>query len=209
MTAKISKSKLIAGGVALIAVIALIIALATSGSGGAKALEQLPLGQTNDERVAFLATYGWSVNADPVQTQRTKIPAITDNEVFARYNELQISQGFDLSGFAGKEAARYVYEVLNYPNATDPVYATVLVYEGHIIGGDVTNTAPTGVIHGFEMPGSLPEEVPSEATEPSGSTEGGEPTEPTEAPSEGAEPETLPGEVESSEPVTPSEDPTE
>ena len=47
---------------------------------------------------------------------------------------------------------RYVYKINNYPGATEPVYATLLVYKNQIIGGDVTDTAAQGKIRGFKMP---------------------------------------------------------
>ncbi len=162
MTAKLSKSKIIAGGVLIVAVLLLIIMLATSGG---EAPPASPMGNTNDERVAYLATFGWSVNAEPKEAQKVKIPESTDNKVFSRYNDLQRSQGFDLTSFAGKEAMRYVYEILNYPDAKSPVYASVLVYEGRIIGGSITDTAPDGVIHGFQKP-SHTEPTTEATTEP-------------------------------------------
>lgn len=164
MTAKLSKTKLIAAGVVILAVILLIVLLA-SGGGPNQPAETAPIGATNDDRVAYLATFGWSVNAEPSETQRVKIPDTAENEVFSRYNDLQKSQGFDLTDFAGKEVMRYVYEILNYPDATDPVYASVLVYDGHVIGGDVTNSAPDGVIHGFSKPS--PSSAGSTASTPS------------------------------------------
>lgn len=166
-TAKLSKPKLFAAGILLLAAVLLIVLLAVSGGGTPTA----PVGATNDERVAYLATFGWSVNAEPTEAQQVRIPDAADSKVFARYNDLQLSQGFDLTQYAGKEVMRYVYEVLNHPDATEPVYASVLVYDGRIIGGDITDTSPNGRIHGFAMPGS------PQATEPN---------EATEAPSEGA-----------------------
>lgn len=165
LTAKLSKSKLIAAGAILIAAVLLIVLLAVGD--GTPGTESAYPGGTNDERVAFLAAYGWSVNAEPNEAQKVRIPDTADNEIFARYNELQKSQGFDLTQYAGKEVVRYVYEILNYPEASHPVYASVLVCDGLIIGGDVTNTAPDGVIHGFAMPQAepLPTQVPTEATE--------------------------------------------
>ena len=181
LTAKLSKSKLIAAGVILLAAIALIILLATSG-GSDTPSGTAPIGETNDDRVAYLATFGWSVNAEPTQTQKVKIPDTTENKVFARYNDLQKSQGFDLTDYAGKEVMRYVYEILNYPDASAPVYASVLVCDGRVIGGDITNSAPDGVIHGFAMPQK--EQTPSaSATESSLPTEesAAESSAPTEA----------------------------
>lgn len=162
MTAKLSKSKLFAAGLILLAAIILIVVFCTSG--GAKAVEKAPVGETNDDRVAYLASFGWSVNTQPKQTQQVKIPDSAENKVFERYNELQISQGFDLTQYAGKEVTRYVYEILNYPEAKEPVYANVLVYDGKVIGGDITDSAPDGIIHGFQMPGSS-NAASSEATQ--------------------------------------------
>lgn len=176
-TAKLSKTKLAAAGVILVAAIVLIALLA--GSGGDPTANTAIVGGTNDERVAYLATFGWSVNAEPTQTQKVRIPDSADNKVFARYNELQRSQGFDLANYAGKEVMRYVYEILNYPEASEPVYAAVLVCDGYIIGGDVTNTAPDGVIHSFAKPSSRPTEASTAATD--APTEPSELTEPTEA----------------------------
>lgn len=169
LTAKLSKTKLIAAGIALLAAILLIVLLVGTG-GERKPAESAPIGNTNDDRVAYLATFGWSVNAEPTETQKVKIPDTTENKVFARYNDLQKSQGFDLTDYAGKEVMRYVYEILNYPDASAPVYASILVHDGRIIGGDVTNSAPDGVIHGFAMPQKEQTE-PSRQEEPSASSQ--------------------------------------
>ena len=150
MTAKLSKTKLFAAGLILLAAIILVVVFVTAGGG--ETGENIPVGETNDDRVSYLASFGWSVNAQPKQTQQVKIPDSAENKVFARYNELQLSQGFDLTKYAGKEATRYVYEILNYPEAEEPVYASILVYDGKIIGGDITDSSPNGLIHGFQMP---------------------------------------------------------
>lgn len=150
MTAKLSKTKLFAAGLILLAAIILVVVFVTAGGG--ETGENIPVGETNDDRVAYLASFGWSVNAQPKQTQQVKIPDSAENKVFARYNELQLSQGFDLTKYAGKEATRYVYEILNYPEAEEPVYASILVHDGKIIGGDITDSSPNGLIHGFQMP---------------------------------------------------------
>lgn len=109
----------------------------------------------NEARVKFLQEYGWDVVPNPKESTQIKIPAET-GEMFRRYNTLQKGQGYDLSQFAGKKAMRYVYEVKNYPGATQPVYATVLIYKGKVIGGDVTDTSPNGKIRGFQMPAVQP-----------------------------------------------------
>lgn len=153
LTAKMSKTKIAA---IITAVIALVVVIVIAVSAGSKTSHSSAVNaDTNDARVKFLAGYGWDVNAEPVQAQPVTIPAAADNEVFGKYNELQKSQGYDLTQYAGQKAQRYVYEILNYPGAESPVYATMFVLNGSVIGGDVTNTAPDGKIHGFAMPSSL------------------------------------------------------
>ena len=61
-----------------------------------------------------------------------------------------------LSKFAGKKVMRYVYEITNFPDAREPVYATVLVYRDKIIGGDITDTTPGGKVQGF-VPAAAPQ----------------------------------------------------
>ena len=150
ITTKVSKTKLAAIVTLLIAAVVLVGVLAAAKPGAAGEADPLS-GETNDSRLTFLAQYGWEVNAEPVQTQTVAVPK-EDSEAFSRYNALQKSQGFDLTAYAGQQATRYVYEILNYPEADKPVYATVFVCRGRIIGGDVTNTAPEGKMHGFRKP---------------------------------------------------------
>ena len=69
-----------------------------------------------------------------------------------KYNELQISQGFDLAGYGGKTVKRYVYEVTNYPDTTDSYFATILVYKDNVIGGDVSSAAQGGLMQGLQYP---------------------------------------------------------
>ena len=87
---------------------------------------------------------------EPVQTQHVRVPT-EPGEVFLRYNELQISQGYDLLQFSGKELTRYVYRITNYP-AEGSYYATLLVKDGEIVGADVASSAKDGVMHGLNMP---------------------------------------------------------
>ncbi len=198
MTAKLSKPKLLAAGLIIIAVIAAIVMLVTGNSSTPAA--PLPKGATDADRAAYLATYGWSINAQPKETQTVTIPDTVDNKVFARYNDLQLSQGFDLKSYAGMKATRFVYEILNYPRATAPVYAGVLVYEGHIIGGEITDTSPNGVIHGFRKPGS---DTPADTDSPSASEMA--PEHPTVPADPTATEPTAPADPTTAQPSAPSE----
>ncbi len=148
MTAKVDKKKI---AMILAGIVAIIAALMLLFGGGDDTTPTVSTVANNDDRVRFLASYGWEVVTSPVQTSQVRIPA-EESEVFTRYNALQKSMGYDLSEFAGKTVMRYVYTVKNYPGATEPVYATILISNNQVIGGDVTDTAATGVVQGFEMP---------------------------------------------------------
>ena len=152
MTAKVDKKKIIMILAAvLVAVVGLVMLL-----GGGDSSPTVSTGvANNDARVAFLKEFGWDVTTSPVASGQVRIPS-ESNEVFDRYNELQKSQGYDLSKFAGKTVMRYVYKINNYPGAKEPVYATLLIYKNQVIGGDVTDTSAKGTIRGFKMPQETP-----------------------------------------------------
>lgn len=150
MTAKVDLKKVAVG---LAAVAALIIGILIVFGGGSSQTSA-PI-TDNDSRVKFLQSFGWQVAATPAESGQVHIPEQT-SEVLERYNKLQQSQGYDLSQYAGKNVMRYVYKVSNYPDATDPVYATVLVYKGQVIGGDITDTSAKGKVQGFKMQPSAP-----------------------------------------------------
>ena len=132
---------------------AVILALCLGGAkhGGEKPQRTDAKGGTNEARIAFLAEYGWEVSAEPVQTQQVRVPE-EPGEVFLRYNELQVSQGYDLLQYSGQELTRYVYQVTNYPDSSGTYYATLLVKDGQIVGADIASSAKNGVMHGLKMP---------------------------------------------------------
>ena len=134
MTAKVNKKRVL---LILGALVALVIVICLLAKGG-------------DNSVTGETPVNAATNS-PVQTQQVRIPTDT-SEVYQRYNALQISQGFDLTQYAGKTVTRYVYTVENYPDAQEPVYATLLVYQDQVIGGDVTDTSAGGVVQGLQMP---------------------------------------------------------
>ena len=148
MTAKVDFKKIIAV-IAAIAGVILALILLLGGGETTEPTAAAPV-SGNDARVQFLRNFGWDVSASPTESGQVRIPE-TKSEVYERYNTLQKSQGYDLSEYAGKTVMRYVYKVNNYPGATDPVYATLLVYKNKVIGGDITDTGAKGVIQGFKM----------------------------------------------------------
>ena len=156
LTAKVNMKKVLIVLGAIAALLIGIIAL----FGGEDTETTSATVSDNDSRVGFLKDFGWDVSTSPLESGQVRIPTET-TEVFDRYNQLQQAQGYDLNKYAGKKVMRYVYKVTNYPGATDPVFATVLVYKNQIIGGDITNTASGGKIQSFKMNGSVMETIPS------------------------------------------------
>ena len=156
MTAKVNMKKVL---IVLGAIAALLIGIIALFGGKNTATTSATVSD-NDSRVSFLKSFGWEVTTTPMESGQVRIPTET-TEVFDRYNQLQQAQGYDLMKYSGKKVMRYVYKVTNYPGATDPVFATVLVYKNQIIGGDITNTAAGGKIQSFKMNGSIMETAPS------------------------------------------------
>lgn len=158
MTAKLSKSKLFTIGLIVLAgIVLLAVCLGGRENHDAPQSSESPSEsspteiKTNDDRITFLSSFGWKVREEPTQTQEVRIP--TDpSDVFERYNDLQLSQGFDLHAYAGKNVKRYVYEITNYPDNADTYYATLLIYKNEVIGADICSSAQGGTMHGLNMP---------------------------------------------------------
>ena len=162
MTAKVDLKKIVIGLLAAVGVIVALIALLGGGESTATAA---PAVSNNDARVQFLKGFGWDVSASPTESGQVKIPQ-EQTPVYERYNALQKSQGYDLSQYAGKTVMRYVYKVNNFPGATEPVYATLLVYKNQIIGGDITDTAAKGTIQGFKKQAAVTPSLPTTPSQP-------------------------------------------
>jgi len=156
VSAKVSKRKTLLGLIAAVCIILLLVFLfqkSDDPADSSQAPGQTDQGGTNEERLAFLRSFGWAPVETPVESQEVRIPE-EFNEVFSRYNRLQQSQGFDLADYAGKTVKRYVYHLTNHPNGNQDCYATLLVYRNRIIGGDVTCSGQGGSMQGFAMTGN-------------------------------------------------------
>jgi len=151
LTAKASKGKIAVILLILLSIAALLIVLCTHAEKGA-AESTAVRAATNNERVAYLESFGWELDPKPAETQEVRIPQELP-EVLQKYNTLQQSQGFDLTDYSGKTVKRYVYQVTNYPDTADSYFATLLVYDGAVIGGDVSSAAQSGIMQGFAYPG--------------------------------------------------------
>ena len=155
VTAKVPRRKL-ALGVALAALAcccAVVLNLSTSSSQevAAPGIPDPKGVKSNEDRVEYLAGYGWEVNSEPLATQELLIPEEMD-ESYDEYLALQSQQGFDLTQYAGKRVKRYTYEITNYPTGETGVQANLLIYKNRVIGGEVLSPQMDGFLHGLAMP---------------------------------------------------------
>ncbi len=105
--------------------------------------------KTEEDRVNFLAQFGWQVKPSAVASVEVSVPEEFD-KIFTAYNELQKRQGLDLTKFKGKNVQRYTYEVTNYDGYDGTVYANILVYRNKVIAGDICSADVKGFMHGLE-----------------------------------------------------------
>lgn len=112
--------------------------------------------KTDASRRDFLSQFGWETKDACIEEVEVQIPENFD-KVMNAYNEIQKSQGLDLSEYKGKTVQRYTYEITNYPDYNGTVYANIIVYKNRVIGGDLCSSDIKGFIHGFESEESAAE----------------------------------------------------
>ncbi|ANU52936.1 DUF4830 domain-containing protein [Acutalibacter muris] len=143
---KANKKRIIAFALLAAAVVAACLFLRWQKQGEPQKPQEI-VGETNEERLAFLASFGWQVEGEPAETREVMIPR-EFNDVYQNYNAMQQAQGFDLAPYSGEVVTQYKYLITNYQGETE-VYATLLVYGRLIIGGDVACGKVDGFMHGF------------------------------------------------------------
>ena len=106
---------------------------------------------TPEERAEYLASLGWEVNDQPIETLSVTLGE-TLEEPYLSYNDLQRSQGFDLTRYCGQTLSRYTYVVTNYPDASLPCQADLYVCGGVLAAGDIVCTGENGFMAGLAFP---------------------------------------------------------
>lgn len=97
---------------------------------------------SNAMRVEFLNSCGLIVKPVP-EYQDIRIPE-KFGTVYEEYNKLQLSQGFDLMPYAGREALLCSYTVLNCPEYPENVTANLVICDGVLIACDITLNEENG-----------------------------------------------------------------
>lgn len=98
---------------------------------------------TNEDRVAYLTSYGWELEAEPVETLQFLLPDPLQ-EPYLSYNILQQTQGFDLQPLCGSHVTRYTYTVTNYPGRNQGVQANLYICDNAPVAGDIVCTGENG-----------------------------------------------------------------
>lgn len=104
--------------------------------------------ETEADMLDFLHGLGWETSAASINCREVIIPEEW-NEVYTKYNDLQLAQGFDLADFRGRTVTIYSYTVLNYDTHPENIVANLLICDGRLIGGDVSCTELGGFMQGL------------------------------------------------------------
>ena len=161
VTTKISKGKaaaILIGICVILAACIILVSMARGRAADAAAMtgsQQIEVSykniRENADRVTFLNAFGWEVAEEPVSIEEITIPK-EFNEIYEAYNRMQKEQALDLSRYRGKTLRRYTYQVRNYPDRDDPIWANLLIYKNRVIAGDICSSEFHGFMHGFQMP---------------------------------------------------------
>ena len=99
----------------------------------------------NESRVNFINSLNVNVKEEPVEQKDIIIPQIF-NDVYLKYNQLQLSAGYDLSIYKGKKATLFKYTTEEENG--DCIFVNLIICEGCVIGGDISSAK----INGFMLP---------------------------------------------------------
>lgn len=104
----------------------------------------------SEQVLQFISNFGWEVSPEPDEIREIIIPVEFD-EVYKNYNEIQLSQGYDLKEYAGERVKNWTFTVLNYPGYENEEFIkiNILICDNVVIGGDVCSVKLDGFMHGF------------------------------------------------------------
>ena len=97
-------------------------------------------------RIKYLSTLGWEADVSTEECKYVLIPKEFEG-VMLSYSKLQTEQGYEFASFGGLECKQYTYVVTNYPASDEPVYATLYIKGGRVIGGDIHSASIDGLMH--------------------------------------------------------------
>lgn len=133
----------------IILVLALLVSVITVGAEDsvyASGESEINYGgmKTREDRIAFIKQFGIEVDGESEKSEKYRLPENFDR-VISGYNQLQISQGLNLTKYAKKRITHYAYKVTNAAKEGE-VYVNLLVYRQKIIACDVSSLEENGFV---------------------------------------------------------------
>lgn len=130
-----------------LAVLVGVLTLGTTDVLAASVNADISLGgvKTNEDRIAFLARLGVTVSGEPKEEVSFSVPENFD-VVLLKYNEIQRSQGLDLSKYKNKKVTRYTYEAQGYGDYEGAVMINLIVYRNTVVACDASSIGPEGFV---------------------------------------------------------------
>ena len=117
--------------IALLILVAIALLFCTSEKGVIKSCYD-----DADERRNFIRVHGFETAED--YTVKTVTIPLVWSDVYENYNKLQLSADFDLRDYKGKAVQVYTY------NCDGERNVNLMIYNGRLIGGDVSETSLGG-----------------------------------------------------------------
>lgn len=159
-TFKVRKKGLVICGGILIALLVILVVCGIVHKATAKTYSM----KTESERQKFMSDMGWEVSEEYTSCKVVSIPE-EFNDTYESYNELQKEQGFNLKKYKGEMVEIYTYAVYNYPGNAENVVINLMVFDGKLIGGDVSCNELDGFMQGLKNPDPDNAEVSDEDSE--------------------------------------------
>lgn len=92
----------------------------------------------------YLLVCGWETSSEKIRMESIVIPD-EFSEVYSQYNEIQKSQGFDLSSHRGEKAVLVTCPITNYEDRDD-VYAELILSDTNLIGAALVSDSSDGFV---------------------------------------------------------------
>lgn len=99
--------------------------------------------RNEEDRIALLETFGIKVEGEP-EIKEFILPENFDR-VMTGYNELQRSQGLDLTKYAKKRVARYTYKISNWSEISEEYL------KNRVTGGEITDNSDENGTEGTQI----------------------------------------------------------
>ena len=101
--------------------------------------------KTNEDRIAFIESFGIKVDIEPVREETFTMPEDFDR-IISGYNQIQKTQGLDLTKYARKRVTHYAYKVTNY-DSDGTVYVNLLIHKNRVIAADISSPDGDGFVY--------------------------------------------------------------